>query len=249
MAKNFPYFKFVATEWLTGDIVLEDLELQGIFINVCALYWHREAKITINEIEKRLKTDRVKELVNSFIELNQDNTIVIKFLDEQLIEANHVSKVNSENGKLGAIAKRIKATAKRPLSDPQANFSKEEEEQEEEQEEEKKHTKGFSFKRSLIDYGFNKDLVEDWLKVRKTKSMTNTKTAFNKFISQIEKIEVDKNLLLQKCVERSWGGFDAKWLENDKSINENVVLKKRSDFQTNEEFKEYLKQKGIILIA
>ena len=55
MAKNFPYFKFTATEWLTGDIVYESLELQGLFINVCAVYWQRDGKLTIEDLIKRYK--------------------------------------------------------------------------------------------------------------------------------------------------------------------------------------------------
>jgi hypothetical protein len=132
MAKNFPYFKFVATEWLTGDIVFEDYELQGIFINICALYWHREANITVDDLKKRLKTNKVDELIGHFISVNEDKTISIKFLDEQLMDANHISKINSENGKKGAEAKRNKATAKRPLSDRSAKLSKEEKEEEKE---------------------------------------------------------------------------------------------------------------------
>lgn len=130
MAKNFPYFKFTATEWLTGDIVYESFELQGLFINVCALYWQRDGNLTIQDLIKRYKNESlIKELVDRYI-LIIDENISIKFLDEQLIEANHISKVNSENGKKGAEAKRNKANAKRPLNDSIATLSKEEKEEE-----------------------------------------------------------------------------------------------------------------------
>lgn len=127
MAKGFHYFKFIATEWLTGDIVYEDFELQGIFINVCALYWHRDGKLTIEELQKRLKTDRLFSLTDRFISVN-DGFISIKFLDEQLIEAGHVSKTNSINGKKGGRPKAAstlqnKPTANRPLTDRKANES------------------------------------------------------------------------------------------------------------------------------
>lgn len=127
MAKGFHYFKFIATEWLTGDIVFEDFELQGIFINICALYWHRDGVLSVEEIEKRLKTDRLPSLTDRFISV-KDGFISIKFLDEQLIEAGHVSKVNSANGKKGGRPKatpplQSKATAKRPQSDRKANES------------------------------------------------------------------------------------------------------------------------------
>lgn len=132
MAKNFPYFKFTATEWLTGDIVYESFEIQGLFINVCALYWQRDGKLTIEDLIKRYKNESlINQLINKYI-WNENGIISIKFLDEQLIEANHISKVNSENGKKGAEAKRNKANAKRPLNDSQANLSKEEKEEEKE---------------------------------------------------------------------------------------------------------------------
>lgn len=128
MAKNFPYFKFTATEWLTGDIVFESLELQGLFINVCAVYWQRDGKLTIEDLIKRYKNESlINQLIDKYIWSNNGN-ILIKFLDEQLIEANHISKINSENGKKGAEAKRNKATVKRPLNDSKAILSKEEKE-------------------------------------------------------------------------------------------------------------------------
>lgn len=126
MAKNFHYFKFIATEWLTGDIVFEDFELQGIFINVCALYWHRDGKISVEDVIKRLKNERFYELTDRFVSV-KDGFLSIKFLDEQLIEANHISKTNSDNGKKGGRPKKeteIKPTALRPLSEVEAKKSK-----------------------------------------------------------------------------------------------------------------------------
>jgi len=128
MAKNFPYFKFTATEWLTGDIVFESLELQGLFINVCAVYWQRDGKLSIEDLIKRYKNESlINQLIDKYV-WSYNGTILIKFLDEQLVEANHISKINSENGKKGAEAKRNKATAKRPLNDSKAILSKEEKE-------------------------------------------------------------------------------------------------------------------------
>jgi len=145
MAKNFPYFKFTATEWLTGDIVYESLELQGLFINVCALYWQRDGKLTIEDLIRRYKNESlINQLISRYI-WNEQGNILIKFLDEQLIEANHISKVNSENGKKGADAKRNKATAKRPLSDSKAILSKEEKEEEINKNKNKNKIKEFVF--------------------------------------------------------------------------------------------------------
>lgn len=98
--------------------------------------------------------------------------------------------------------------------------SQEEEEEEEEQEEEQEKEKKFSFKKSLIDYGFDEKLVNEWLQVRKNKKATNTETAFNKFISEIEKIEkVPINEILGLIIEKSWAGFKSEWYNNQKNQN------------------------------
>lgn len=129
MAKNFPYFKFIATEWLTGDIVYEDFDIQGLFINICALYWQRDGKLSIDDITRRYKNELlIQVLSDRFFSVN-DGFISISFLDEQLVDANHISKVNSENGKKGAEKRKMLAVAKQLLSETSANFSKEEEEE------------------------------------------------------------------------------------------------------------------------
>jgi hypothetical protein len=83
----------------------------------------------------------------------------------------------------------------------------------------KKNTKGdkspvFVFKNSLLSYGFKKELVIDYLKIRKNKKATNTETAFNSFISQIEKTGKDKNEIFKIIVENGWSGFKVDWLNN-----------------------------------
>ncbi len=82
----------------------------------------------------------------------------------------------------------------------------------------------FSFYNSLIDYGFNKDLVSEWLKVRKNKKLTNTKTAFNNFIKEVEKTKQDKNKIIEECVIKSWGGFKAEWF--NKEVTQNKLPKR-----------------------
>jgi len=77
----------------------------------------------------------------------------------------------------------------------------------------------FSFYNSLIDLGAKKELVSDWIKVRKNKKLTNTETAFNKFVTQYEKSGYNINQVLEKCVEKSWGGFDAEWYSKVKKQN------------------------------
>lgn len=86
---------------------------------------------------------------------------------------------------------------------------------------ETKNNKRFSFKKNLVEYGFREDLVDDWLQVRKTKKATNTETAFNAFINEIESKNCNINDMLQIAVTNSWSGFKHKWVENLKNTNTN----------------------------
>jgi len=93
----------------------------------------------------------------------------------------------------------------------------------------KKDINTFDFKKSCIDFGFKSELVNDWLKVRKNKKSTNTETAFKKFINQVELNGQDKNLIIEKCIEKSWAGFESDWFKNEVEhtvpINKPILLK------------------------
>jgi hypothetical protein len=91
--------------------------------------------------------------------------------------------------------------------------------QQEKEKEKEKEQYSFDFKKSLLSLGFESNLVAEWLKVRKAKKLTNTETAFNKFIKQVEATGVDKNLILEKCVEKSWGGFESSWINQSTFSN------------------------------
>lgn len=101
MAKELPYFKFEASTWFDGDIILEDMEAQGLFINICALYWSKSGNLSLSHVEKRWnKPTALESLLGRFISVS-DGFIKIKFLDEQFEERKRLSKTNSKNGSLG----------------------------------------------------------------------------------------------------------------------------------------------------
>ena len=75
----------------------------------------------------------------------------------------------------------------------------------------------FSFYYELLKLGADKNLVSDWLKVRKNKKLTNTQTALNKFLKQVEISNYSLNEVLEKCVEKSWGGFESDWYKKNNS--------------------------------
>ena len=94
----------------------------------------------------------------------------------------------------------------------------------------------FSFYNSLIDYGFKKELVFDWVAVRKTKKATNTQTAFNGFIKEIEKRSCNLNEILEFIVYKNWSGF--KWEWYDKEYNLNNSQHGKQSITTTEQFKQ-----------
>lgn len=72
----------------------------------------------------------------------------------------------------------------------------------------------FNFKKSLLDLNIDRQIVEDWLKVRKTKKATNTETSFNSIRKQISITNKTANECIKNAVENSWAGFKADWLKN-----------------------------------
>jgi hypothetical protein len=83
----------------------------------------------------------------------------------------------------------------------------------------------FNFKNSMLEYGFNENLVNDWLLVRKNKKATNSQTAFKNFISEIEKKSCDINEMLKIAVANSWSGFKHDWVkkQNNQNTTENLI--------------------------
>lgn len=90
-------------------------------------------------------------------------------------------------------------------------------EEKEEKEEIKYTPSAFSFYHELLKLGAEKQLVSDWLKVRKNKKLTNTETALKGFLKQVDKSGNSLNDVLTKCIEKSWGGFEADWYKKNNS--------------------------------
>ena len=85
----------------------------------------------------------------------------------------------------------------------------------------------FNFRKSLIELGFSKNLIDDWLKVRKAKKAVNTKTAFTQIKNEVGKTELNIDDVLKMHVERSWSGFKISWYQNE--INKSKQTNKPSN--------------------
>lgn len=75
---------------------------------------------------------------------------------------------------------------------------------------------GFDFLQSLIDLGVSEDVAKAFMQVRKAKKATNTEVAFNGLKREIDKASVyfqkTPDDCIRICVENSWKGFKADWL-------------------------------------
>lgn len=83
----------------------------------------------------------------------------------------------------------------------------------------------YNAKAFLCSLGFDEKLIDEWFVIRKSKKLTNTETAMQGFLKEVEKTGCEKNEILRRCVENSWGGFKASWTsQNQKSESNKPIL-------------------------
>lgn len=75
----------------------------------------------------------------------------------------------------------------------------------------------YDFKKALLEIGVSLPIAEDWLKVRQAKKAANTETAFKGIQREILKSGLSADECIRIAVERSWQGFKAEWLNNQRS--------------------------------
>lgn len=125
MSKELPYFKFFVNEWITGDITLEDYEVQGLFINICSYYWSKDCKITLTNVRKKFKSAKPEAfaclLSANIIKVDKKDFLSITFLNEQKVSRDKLGKKNSENGKKGG-APSGNSNASKTQKQPSAYF-------------------------------------------------------------------------------------------------------------------------------
>ena len=78
-------------------------------------------------------------------------------------------------------------------------------------------SKRFNFKNELIALGVDESIASDWLKVRKNKKATNSKTAFEGLVTQFQKSGLSANECVRIATERSWSGFNVNWIKDNNS--------------------------------
>jgi hypothetical protein len=216
-----------------SDTFIQDLDNDHKLFYLYLLTNERTKQCGIYEISKKqisfdlgYSIDRVSKLLKYFIDTNR---IMYSEPTKELALRNWTKFNGSTSPKVVSCIKSELLNVKDRVLIEYVNgmytASQEEQEQEQEEEEEKNNNK-FDFKKSLLSFGFDSILVDEWLKVRRVKKAVNSEIAFKGFIREVELNGQDKNLILQKCVEKGWRSFECDWLPKPKqetSVSSNSV--------------------------
>ena len=230
--EKMQWFKFSISEWKMGKIQRCKPEAKSAFMELCCLYWINETKLSIEDAIIECDEDNYQNLLSKKVIKEVDGYVKIYFLDEQFENVLDKSEKARESVKKRWLKRNATVLESNYESDTnvlESNYERNtEEKRTEEEEEEEKNNNKFDFKKSLLSFGFNYDLVSEWLKVRKAKKLTNSKVAYKDFIKQVELNGQDKNYILEQCVIKSWGGFKNEWLPKPKqetNVNQYSHLK------------------------
>ncbi len=77
----------------------------------------------------------------------------------------------------------------------------------------------FSFSKELEKHGVSADNIHVWLQIRKQKRASNSEIALNGFLREVRKTDLTVDEVVIKCIERSWSGFEATWIEKTTTNN------------------------------
>jgi len=96
---------------------------------------------------------------------------------------------------------------------------------------EKEEVKPFNFKSSLLKLCSNEKLIDEWMQVRKKKKAVNTETALKGFISEQQKTNKGLEEIIEMCVQKSWAGFDASWIQQKQLPNGSTMQERAQSLQ------------------
>ncbi len=73
----------------------------------------------------------------------------------------------------------------------------------------------FNFKAELLALGVDKNVLDDWMKTRKTKKSSNTETAFKRLMTEIKKSGLSVAAAVEFAAGKEWKGFQADWYNKE----------------------------------
>lgn len=94
------WFKFNYADWRMGKIQRCSEITQARFLNLCCLYWSKEANLSYDDAEIEIEKEHLDVLLAKKIIERDEQHIFIKFLDEQLEDIAETSKGKSKAAKI-----------------------------------------------------------------------------------------------------------------------------------------------------
>ena len=242
--RNSPYLPLYVQDFLTDEKLVDcSASANGVYIRLMCILHKSEpyGKILLKQKYKQNESmclnfasmllrqmpysmseiyDGLEELLdNKIIEIDGDYLLQKRMVkDGELSEKRAVAGKKGGKKSLGFCLSKYQSKVQSKVQSK--NISKSEANPENEIENEididnDNNIKKFSFLKELIAIGVERKIAEEWIKVRKNKKLTQTETAFRKTKAEIDKSGRNANDCITLCVERSWGGFKAEWIERE----------------------------------
>ena len=238
--RNSPYLPLYVQDFLTDEKLADcSANANGVYIRLMCILHKSETygKILLKQKYKQNESmclnfasmllrqmpylmseihDGLEELLeNKIIEIDGDY-----LLQKRMVKDGELSEKRAVAGKKGGKKAYGFCLSKYQSKTQSKNTSKSEANSENEIENEididnDNNIKKFSFLKELLSIGVERKIAEEWIKVRRNKKLTQTETAFRKTKAEIDKSGRNANDCITLCVERSWGGFKAEWVERE----------------------------------
>lgn len=230
--RNSPYLPLYVQDFLTDEKLADcSANANGVYIRLMCILHKSEnyGKILLKQKYKQNESmclnfasmllrqmpymmseihDGLEELLeNKIIEIDGDY-----LLQKRMVKDGELSEKRAVAGKKGG-KKSFGFCSSKSQSKSEANSENENENENDIDID--NNIKKFSFLKELLSIGVERKIAEEWIKVRKNKKLTQTETAFLKTKSEIDKSGRNANDCITLCVERSWGGFKAEWIERE----------------------------------
>lgn len=224
--RNSPYLPLYVKDFMADEKLAEcSANANGVYIRLMCLLHKSESygKILLKEKNKtnsnvcmnfalmltRHMPYTVKEIYEGLTELLDNEVVYIEgdyLYQSRMVKDGEISEKRAAAGKKGG--EKTFCLSKKE-SKIEANTKTEEDIEKD------KEGKKFSFLKELMGIGVERQIAEEWIKVRRNKKLTQTETAFKKTKNEIERSGRCANDCITLCVERSWGGFKAEWVERE----------------------------------
>jgi hypothetical protein len=117
---NLQWFKFSPADWMMGRIQRQPPQVQVDFLRLCCKYWQKDGDLTIEDSQIEAM-DSYDVLVKYKIIKEENQSIVIDFLDEQLDSMEGKREQASRAGVASAEARRLRKEANDRATNVQRN--------------------------------------------------------------------------------------------------------------------------------